>query len=359
MNVDKIWFNHIPALDGLRAISILLVVISHAWLGHIVPGGLGVTIFFFISGFIITTLMMNEYHLTGDVSIFAFYLRRFFRIVPALLCYIVFSVFFMIAINKWTQISELWAALFYYANYYAIFFGFSGGHFASPLTITWSLSVEEHYYFFFPCLFVLFFSRRKELVLFLVSLLVMILLWRVYLVYHVGVESLAHDRIYKGTDTRFDSILYGALLAIVVRYGNVYSILSNKFFFFSGLLVLLITLVVRDNDFRESIRYSLQGMAITMMFVHLIFSDAKYLSFLKSKIFIFIGKISYSLYLYHWLVFGLVSYYMAEQPLVLKIFVMITLSVVLAILSYRFIERPVLDYYKNKTNKSSPVAVGA
>lgn len=72
-------------------------------------------------------------------------------------------------------------------------------------------------------------------VVFSFSLLVIILLWRVYLVYHVGVEFLAHDRIYKRTDTRFDSILYGALLAILVRYGNVYSILSNKLFFFVGL----------------------------------------------------------------------------------------------------------------------------
>lgn len=359
MNVDKFWFNHIPALDGLRAVSILLVVISHAWLGHIVPGGLGVTIFFFISGFIITTLMINEYHLTGGVSIIAFYLRRFFRIVPALVCYISFSLVFMIAINKWSQINELWAALFYYANYYAIFFGFSGGHFPSPLTITWSLSVEEHYYFFFPCLFALFFSRRKEFVLFLFSLLIIILLWRIYLVYHVGVESLAHDRIYKGTDTRFDSILYGALLAIMVRYGNLYSILSNKLFFFAGLLILLMTLVIRDNNFRESLRYSLQGVAITIMFVHMIFSDANYLRFLKSRFFVFIGKISYSLYLYHWLMFGLVSYYMATQPLVLKIVVMISTSIFLATLSFRYIERPVLSYYRNKIHKNVPVAVGA
>jgi len=76
----------IIALDGLRAVSILLVLFSHAWLGHIIPGGLGVTIFFFISGFIITQLMTSEWDSAGSVDIKKFYLRRFFSVDASVVC---------------------------------------------------------------------------------------------------------------------------------------------------------------------------------------------------------------------------------------------------------------------------------
>jgi len=73
---------HIPSLDGLRAVSFLLVFVGHAGLDRFVPGGLGVTIFFFLSGFLITTLMRNEYERTGGVNLRHFWLRRALRILP-------------------------------------------------------------------------------------------------------------------------------------------------------------------------------------------------------------------------------------------------------------------------------------
>jgi peptidoglycan/LPS O-acetylase OafA/YrhL len=102
------------ALDGLRAVSILLVLVSHAWLGHIVPGGLGVTIFFFISGFIITRLMISEWDKTGTISIKKFYIRRFFRLMPALIVFVVLSLITMQLAHvnwTWTELSSVFFIL--------------------------------------------------------------------------------------------------------------------------------------------------------------------------------------------------------------------------------------------------------
>src|ERR1700744_3779762 len=75
----------IPSLDGIRAVSVLIVVLSHAGLGQVIPGGFGVTIFFFLSGFLITTLLLAEYEETGRIDIPKFYLRRVFRLMPPLI----------------------------------------------------------------------------------------------------------------------------------------------------------------------------------------------------------------------------------------------------------------------------------
>src|SRR5947199_4929814 len=75
----------IPSLDGIRAVSVLLVVLAHSGFGTIVPGGMGVTIFFFLSGYLITTLMLVESERSGNIAIQSFYIRRIFRLAPPLL----------------------------------------------------------------------------------------------------------------------------------------------------------------------------------------------------------------------------------------------------------------------------------
>src|SRR5258708_3379803 len=106
-------FEYIPALDGMRAVAILLVVASHFGLNVIVPGGFGVTLFFFISGFLITRLLIAEQSRTGEISIASFYIRRFLRIGPALVTMIivVFLSYYLLVgpINYW----EILAAMLY------------------------------------------------------------------------------------------------------------------------------------------------------------------------------------------------------------------------------------------------------
>lgn len=339
-------YGYMPALDGLRAVSILLVLISHAWLGHIVPGGLGVTIFFFISGFIITTLMINEYETDNSISIKNFYIRRFFRIIPAMLVYVVISIFFLLLINGAVNLSELSAVVLFYSNYYSITPGFSGGAFPSPLSILWSLAVEEHYYFIFPFVFALLAGSWRRFVVYLCLVACVILLWRLYLVYGIGLDSLPYYRVYKATDTRFDSILYGAILAIGIRRERVFIFLNNNISFAVGVVLILFSLLFRDESFRESFRYSIQGVALFFLFVPLVFSSGVVSGMLKTSFFRFVGKISYSLYLYHWLAFGLVNNYLGDEPLLTRIAVLFALSFALAYLSYKYIESPMLQFRK-------------
>ncbi|MFZ6849418.1 acyltransferase family protein [Undibacterium sp. RuRC25W] len=341
----------IVALDGLRAVSILLVLLSHAWLGHIVPGGLGVTIFFFISGFIITRLMITEWDEAGRISIKKFYLRRVFRLMPALVVFVMISLCVMQrAGTQWTWI-ELASVFFYFANYFGIFIGFSDSLLPSPLSITWSLAVEEHFYMIFPFVFLGLISVPKRFLTVIFSLVLIVLAWRVYLVYGVGLEHLVHYRIYKATDTRVDSIMYGTGFAILLaRYPRAIALLQRRETLVFGVMAMLYSLISRDENFRESYRYSLQGIALACMFSYLVLKDTFASRFLSLGLLNYLGKISYSLYLYQWLVFAIITAWIPALSLSLRITIMIGVSIVLADLSYRFVERPCLNFGRKFLN---------
>ncbi|MFZ6725900.1 acyltransferase family protein [Undibacterium sp. MH2W] len=333
----------ILALDGLRAVSILLVLFSHAWLGHIIPGGLGVTIFFFISGFIITQLMISEWDSAGSVDIKKFYLRRFFRLMPALFVFVLISLCVMqLAAVRWTWV-ELASVFFYFANYFGIFIGFTSNVLPSPLSITWSLAVEEHFYLFFPFIFIGLIRMPRRFLSVIVCLLVLFLVWRLYLVDVIGLNQLPNDRIYKATDTRADSILYGTGFAILwVRYPRIISFLQRWDTFVIGVLLIVFSLVWRGEQFRESVRYSIQGLALCFVFSFLVLKETVVSRLLQMKPLIYLGRISYSLYLYHWLVLGVITAWMPQWLLPLRMTLLISASIFLADLSYRFIERPSL-----------------
>ncbi len=330
----------LQALDGLRALSITLVFLSHIGFGHLFPGGLGVTIFFFISGFIITKLMLAEWEARGRMSIRNFYVRRVFRLTPALLFFVLTCLALMAVVGELPPLEEVASVFFYFANYYGIYSSFSGELIKQPLAITWSLAVEEHFYFVFPFLFIGFISLPKRFLGLIASILVLMLAWRVYLVLAIGLDHLPHYRIYTATDTRADSILYGVVLSIVLaRYPQLYSKLSSPQSFFSGAFLLLMTLAIRNEEFRESLRYSLQGLALAYMFPTLVFEKNPLSSFLQLPPVVYLGRISYSLYLYHWLVTHSVAHFLPELATLPRIALITLLSLLLAHLSYRYIEQ--------------------
>ena len=172
----------IPSLDGFRAVSVLIVMLSHAGFGHIIPGGLGVTIFFFLSGFLITTLLRSELGQTGTISIPNFYVRRFLRLGPPLV--VVLSIAYGLVFLGLQPGGASWggflAQLLYFANYYGLFFD-PGNSIPLGSGVLWSLAVEEHFYLVYPLLF-LWISRRlddKFVAWVFVTFCVCILLWRI------------------------------------------------------------------------------------------------------------------------------------------------------------------------------------
>jgi peptidoglycan/LPS O-acetylase OafA/YrhL len=328
---------YIPAIDGMRAIAIGLVVASHFGAEHFVPGGFGVTLFFFISGYLITGLLIQEESTAGKIAISSFYVRRFLRLGPALITMIVAVSLVYFLLYGTVDGKQILSGLFYYANYYSIF----GGTAPMPLWPLWSLAVEEHYYLVYPLIFALTWKFRERFLLGVVTLTLAVLLWRVALVVHWHASD---ARIYLATDTRIDSVLYGAILAVMLktRFAGIARYFGHWAVVAAGALLLLISFVYRDPTFRETFRYSLQGIAILPIFYAVLFLPG--FSFVRKVLeapsMIWIGQLSYSLYLYHVAVFVFVATLLPRASLV-----QLTLAGLPAILgaaafSYYCIEKP-------------------
>jgi peptidoglycan/LPS O-acetylase OafA/YrhL len=207
---------YIPSLDGIRAISFFIVFLQHAGFDFI-PGIFGVTIFFFLSGYLITTLLRIEFDRTKHINLKNFYIRRTLRIFPPFYLTLVIGVILTLVgvLPEKLTSSGILSQVFYWYNYYqmnALWHGVPSG-----TIVFWSLAVEEHFYLVFPFLYLLlrrYLPSRFHQMLVLLSICVLVLLWRCVLVY---VLHSPEGRTRVATDTRIDSILFGCILAI---YGN-------------------------------------------------------------------------------------------------------------------------------------------
>lgn len=305
---------YIPSLDGIRAFSVTLVLIAHGGLGHIVPGGLGVTIFFFLSGYLITTLLREEYYSSGKIHFPHFYARRFLRLYPPLI--IVLSLAYILVmlgvLEGGHSIYGYLQQVFYLANYHEIFNW--PGAVPRGSGVLWSLAVEEHFYLVFPLLLSLLLASvvdRRFIPVVLACLCLVVLVWRMVLVGYYEVEEI---RTYYGTDTRIDSILFGCILALTrnpLDQESSKKISFKVWFCLSAAgLALLATLVVRNEFFRETLRYSIQGLALMPIFYyavkhhqHPVFHCLNW-SWIRR-----LGVYSYTIYLSHNIVIGYLRKY--------------------------------------------------
>ena len=319
----------IPTLNGIRAISVLIVIVAHAGYGWIIPGGLGVTIFFFLSGYLITTLLLHEYESAGTINVKEFYLRRFFRLFPPFFLTLAIAYGLVAAglLPGGISFGGVLAQIFYFANYYAILFD-TQYLIPSGTIIFWSLAVEEHFYIFYPIILLALLSfglSRRMIGIVFSGICVIVLAWRIHLVAQPGfVEA----RTYFATDTRIDSIIFGALLALWSNPfdradgGSRMNLRQWGWVLASGGL-LAFTLLYRDDAFRETYRYTLQGIALYPLFYfsiryhgNLIFRP------LNSAILSRIGVWSYSIYLIHFVVIKLIAALwpgLEGRPLVLAV----------------------------------------
>jgi peptidoglycan/LPS O-acetylase OafA/YrhL len=300
----------IPSLNGIRAISVLLVVLSHSGFGTIVPGGLGVTIFFFLSGYLITTLMLAESEQLGNIAISRFYARRIFRLAPPLLITlaVAYGLTYCGLLSGQITPEGLTAQLLYFANYYTIYFDPGDTKVPGGTGILWSLAVEEHFYIFFPLFMTSLVSNawrpRTMAIVFVISCLV-ILAWRTYLVLSPEFFTI---RTYLASDTRIDSIIYGCLMAVLINPLRVmrrskYMSLPQWALFSIAVGFLLLSLIYRNPVFRETFRYSLQGIALLPIFYFaILFHDNAIFRHLNSVWVIRIGVYSYVIYLIHHIV---------------------------------------------------------
>ena len=346
---------YLPGLNGLRAIAALSVVIAHISQRGIVDFGLpylfdlpmagyGVTLFFVISGFLITFLLLHEVRNKQTVDIKKFYVRRILRIWPIYYLFIIVSILIFIFLHKTTEVfvKELWFYMFFAAN---VPFIFQNG--ISILIHYWSIGVEEQFYLFWP--WVVRFSKNKLLkiaiVLFVILFAIKIGLWLCF-----GASSYPYRFL---MITRFHCMMIGAIGAILFFQckTRIINLFSNKFvqlfswilFAFMGFNVIHIPALIGQ----EIISFA----ALSMIMGQVTIKDR--LFNLENRFCDFIGKISYGIYVIHPLIILLLSkgYKNLKVDVDLK-YILVYSSVVgatvfTAWLSYTYFEKPFLKL-KNK-----------
>ncbi|GGA85635.1 hypothetical protein GCM10011491_11540 [Brucella endophytica] len=332
----------IPALDGFRALSILIVMASHSGLQDRIPGVFGVTVFFFISGFLITTLLIDEHRRSGTIAVGAFYMRRFLRLFPPLFVFVALSGAVWVAIGERLHPLGVVGALAYMTNYLVIFVPDIMQGIGGQL---WSLAVEEHFYIFFPWLMLFVLPRRSMLVPTLVGLCIASLAVRIGVALAAPEEATQYNGI--ATEARMDAILYGALAAILrdaPKARGLMDRLTRPSVVGIALIILLATFLIRDPFFRSTLRYTIQSLALMPPILALT-STSRFpvvRKLLDSRPLVMIGLLSYSLYLWH--LAGLDLGNFAARHLSLPGILGWVLGWIItfgaAALSYRLVERP-------------------
>lgn len=336
---------HIPSLDGFRAVAALIVFASHAGLGHIVPGGLGVTVFFFLSGYLITTLLRREYEQSGRIHFRNFYLRRMYRIFPPM--YLILAGLLLLSltgvIERSPTVGGVASQFLQMTNYYVIDYPDTN---IIPFTgIYWSLAVEEHFYLLFPLLFVFTLNRWDNRVaagVFL-FLCVLELAWRCILVYQLEASN---ERVYFGTDTRLDGLLFGCIMGVWMnpmldRHQALFRSLAAELCMLAGALALLVlTLVYRDAAFRDTFRYSLQGVALFPIFwLAIRHPHWPIFRWLSWKPVVWLGLVSYVFYLSHVFWLHVAERASGDDKLMIAVLGFM-MTAVFSALMYRFVEQP-------------------
>jgi peptidoglycan/LPS O-acetylase OafA/YrhL len=337
---------YIPSLDGIRAASVALVFAAHAGLKDRVPGNFGVTVFFFLSGYLITTLLRMERERNGRISLRNFYLRRVLRIFPPFYLVLVLATLLtVVGALPGPRITPdaLLSQVFYLTNYRVIQHGWWDG-IAPGTWIFWSLSVEEYFYLGFPLLYLAllrWLPGRRRQALVLVGLCAAVLAWRAVLVFALGASK---DRTYIATDTRIDSILFGCILGL---FGNpildptkVRERTWKLALVPLALAGLLVSFLVRSPQFQETVRYSLQGVCLFPLFV----TAVRWPGWLPMRVLNvgwvkFLGVLSYSIYLVHPAVlWGVTSW--IKLPGVAQAAIGLALTLAIALAIYEVVEKP-------------------
>ncbi len=337
-------------IDGLRAIAILSVIVFHVN-GALLPGGFtGVDIFFVISGFLITSHLQHEIIVGENFSFKRFYLRRIKRILPALIFMIlvVLSVgYFLFTKFYFQSLGE--QALSATLSYSNIYFYLSSGYFdidssLKPLLHTWSLGVEEQFYLVWPIILVsisFFIKNNKFILLFFVLFMMLsLILNRLYIDYLNAIFYLMPFRIFEFS--------VGAIVAQLQLKEKSELFEDKKIIknIFSLIALLLVVSPMMYLSVHSEFPY-INALPTVLGSGMLIFFRKTIISYLLSlRIFVFIGLISYSLYLYHWPVIVFTKYYFNNLPAITFCFLVIVLSFVMAMISYQLIEKP-FRYSKN------------
>jgi peptidoglycan/LPS O-acetylase OafA/YrhL len=351
---------YVKELDGIRAIAISIVVCAHYQLTPFpIPGGFGVTLFFFLSGYLITTLFYSEYKSENSIDIFRFYARRWLRLTPPLLITVLIGIIFYritrIGVDGTpVPLGTTMATLLYYTNYYDLAWAMEPSR-VIPFGICWSLAVEEHFYLLWPLVIKKSIHNSSRLLAIIVGACVTILVWRVVAHYILLVST---DYTYMATDARIDSILYGALLRVLFETpwgATAVNICKARASQAIGILLLIITFTIRDDGFRETIRYSLQGIALMPLFSAILLDQPTTVArrVLGSPLMVLVGRLSYSIYLFHLLARTSAEAFVGPSPRVVPSVIGLFVTGFLAYVVFKFVDLPIANVRRRLRRRES------
>ena len=334
----------IEYIQYLRAFAVIFVFFYHLEISFFANGFLGVDIFFVISGFVITQMLLDDYTLNLKVDLYTFYIKRFKRIYPVLLFFLTVALLIVILLSPLDLFLErfnvIFFSLFGLSNFYYIFkdSDYFDNIFVDPLNHTWSLGVEEQFYLFFPIFlsitFFLFSGNIRK-----ISMIFLILIFVGIFFTYINQDNL--KLIFYSPLFRFWEFLLGTFALFVSR------IFTKKSAIYSAISFLLIVFIILSGDTLTNF----QKIFFTSFLVALLlfFCDDKYL--IRNKIchncIIYVSNISYSFYLWHLLIIYFYKLYFGIG--IIDIVVIFLITLIFSSISYKFIEQK-FRYIKFRNN---------
>lgn len=357
-NSEQLITGYIPELDGIRGISIAVVMIYHAGIPFFPGGFIGVDVFFVLSGYLITTILMRQYDKAHKIDFKRFYINRVLRLAPALIILLSISTVICWMFLEWKytkyHIEDSIISLLYMSNW-ARALNIHPPYF---LGHTWSLSIEEQFYIIWPPMlyvFLRFIKSKKHIVIFVAFLCMVTCIYRIWLT-HKGYSPI---RMSNGLDTRADALLLGCLIGIYMsdrelqRKYTDYIVPQLRWMACGSLAAIFAVCIVMS--FEDAAMYYWCYMAVEVFAAILIMyavssKDGLLKRILQNRALVFTGSISYGLYLYHYPIFRalLLLKFDPEYICIVGSFIVY----ILAFMSYRFCEMPCLKL-KAKLNTNT------
>ena len=329
-------------IDGLRALAVLPVILFHAGFETFGGGFVGVDVFFVISGYLITTIILAELD-QGKFSIVNFYERRARRILPALFLVMLVSLVFgymWLMPDEFKNFGQSLVATSLFSN--NILLSFTSGYWSlasefKPLLHTWSLGVEEQYYVIIPMILMLFWSLNKNGILYL--------LWTIFLTslcFAIWFVNVSPDRAFYILPTRAWEICIGALSSLYLsRHPSIASFHKlSDVLSFTGFVLIFFAVLTFDNTVLSP-SYFLLIPTVGAVLVILFCQPGTFIfKILGNKIVVFVGLLSYSLYLWHQPVFAYLRVFSLEHPSPVTFLSLLPVIFVFSFLTWKFVESP-------------------
>jgi len=324
-------------IDGLRALSVISVIFYHAGFDFFEGGFIGVDVFFVISGYLITSLILKETE-KNEFRLRDFYERRARRILPALFFIIFVSIPFAWILMPASQMKDfsesVGAVSIFLAN---ILFMNQSGYFDTsadekPLLHTWSLSVEEQFYLVFPIVFITFWRFGKDKVLFFISFLTLSSL----LLSEWGSGYKADANFYFSPSRAWE-ILFGSISAFFAYY---HSLKENNFIASIGVSLIVLSIFIFDKSTPFPSLFTLAPVIGATLIILFGSGNTLVARLLSGKRIVLIGLISYSAYLWHQPIFAFSRIYLQKNPNFFQYILLIICTFIFAYITWKFIEKP-------------------